>query len=331
MEDKIAKLLASCSKINFGDIRLSQGEKQFCHEWNKEIIVLCKSLPVSTQTDALLFFMKYAKTSLEKLNLFRMYYVPAWSIIYWLFQSGPGAKQLNQIDIKNAKVAHFMTMFLHALDDHLTDHQLPVNHLTLLLRSHAWMIMNNALSALADGIDGGQKIIQRFIDDYYYSIRSTEEIGSLDHYCNRFKNQMATWLIVPFLMTKKMTADAKFSDAVQAAYGSFGLAWRMLDDIKDIEVDLINGVQSSIYVCLSKDLQNSRVKASGKEKEGIHSRHVQACLDYIYQNNVIQKIKERICRELEYAAFIADNYHMTDLANEFRCLCSPLVYQQEHL
>jgi len=331
MKDKFAKLLASCSKIHFGDIRLSQGEKKFCHDWNRESILLCKSLPASTQTDALLFFIKYAKTSLEKLNLFRMYYVPAWSIIYWLIQSGPGGKELSQKDIHNAKAAHFMAMFLHALDDHLTDRQLPVTHLTLLLRSHAWMIMNSALSSLADGIEGGQKMIRRFIDDYYYSIRSTEEIGSLDGYCDRFRKQMATWLIVPFLMTKKMTADQAFSDGVQAAYGSFGLAWRMLDDIKDIEADLINGAPSSIYVCLSKDLQNYWGKESGSEKKGIHRRGVQACLDYISQNNVIEKIKERICSELKFAAFIADNYHMTDLANEFRCLYSPLVHPQEHL
>jgi len=331
MEDKIAKLLSSCSEIDFGDVRLSREGKKFCHEWNKESILLCKSLPASTQTDALLFFIKYAKTSLEKLNLFRMYYVPAWSIIYWLIQSGPGGKGLKQKDIKNAKAAHFMAMFLHALDDHLTDHQLPVTHLTLLLRSHSWMTMNNALSSLADGIVGGQKIIQRFIDDYYYSIRSTDEIESLDRYCDRFRKQMATWLIVPFLMTQKMTADEEFSDAVQSAYGSFGLAWRMLDDIKDIEVDLINGVQSSIYVCLPKDIQNCRGRQSGGEKKGIHSRYVQAGLNYIFQNNVIEEIKERICSELKSAASIADNYHMTDLANEFRCLYSPLANQQEHL
>ena len=331
MENQIAKLLASCSKIDFGDIHLSQGEKKFCHNWNKEIILLCKSLPPSTQTDALLFFIKYAKTSLENLDLFRMYYVPAWSIIYWLIQSGPGGKELNPKDIHNAKAAHFMAMFLHALDDHLTDRQLSVTHLTLLLRSHGWMIMNDALSSLADGIDGGQKIIQRFIDDYYHSIRSSEKIGSLDRYCDRFRKQMATWLIVPFLMTKKMTVDEEFSDAVQAAYGSFGLAWRMLDDLKDIEADLINGVQSSIHVCLSEDLQNCRGKAGARDKKGVHGRDVQACLEYIVQNNVIGKIKERICSELKFAAFIADNYHMTDLANEFRCLYSPLVYQQVHL
>jgi hypothetical protein len=81
--------------------------------------------------------LKYVKTSFEKLNLFRLYYVPAWSVIYWLIQSDTGGSGLTQVDIKNAKAAHFLAMFLHALDDHLTDHQVPATHLTLLLRSQA--------------------------------------------------------------------------------------------------------------------------------------------------------------------------------------------------
>ena len=331
MEDKIADLLSSCSKIDFGDIILSDEEKKFCHEWNNESILFCKSLPESTQTDALLFFLKYAKTTFEKLNLFRMYYVPAWSIIYWLIQSGPGASGIKQKDIKNAKAAHFMAMFLHALDDHLTDNQVPVTHLTLLLRSQAWMIMNKTLSSLADGVAGGAKIVERFQDDYYSSIRSSEEIDSLDRYCELFRRQMATWLIVPALLAKKMTTDAEFTDAIQTAYGSFGIAWRLLDDINDVAADMISGVHSSIYVCLSNDIKS----CWGKDRQGKIRNETgsygKAILNYILQNRIIEKIVERICSELQSASAIADNYHLPGLANEFRCLLRPLENSQVYL
>ena len=87
MDEKIEDLLSFCSEINFGAVNLTDGEKKFCSEWNSEIISLCKSLPESTQTDALLFFMRYSGLSFgEEINFFRTYYVPTWSIIYWLIQ-----------------------------------------------------------------------------------------------------------------------------------------------------------------------------------------------------------------------------------------------------
>ena len=331
MKDGIKEMLSACSKINFGDVDLTEDQKAFCHDWNKESILFYKSLPESTQTDALLFLIQYAKTSFEKLDFLRMYYVPAWSIIFWLSQAGSAGKGLAPTDIKNAKAAHYMAMLLHALDDHLTDHQLPVNHLTLLLRSQAWMIMNHALSSLAGEIDGGPRLVQRFIDDYYITIRSTETIESLDRYCEHFRKQMATWLIVPALMAKKITADPGFSDAVKTAYGSFGIAWRLLDDIKDIESDMINGVKSSIYICLPEDIRGCLNRNSEGKNRAENAGDVESALLYIQQNKIIGNIKQRICRELESAASIADKYEITGLANELRCLNRPLANRQGYL
>lgn len=324
MEDTIAARLTSCSEIDFGEVHLSVEQKKFCAQWSDESILLYKSLPESTQIDAISFFVKYAKTSFAEFNLFRMYYVPAWSIIYWLIQSGPDGKRLKQKDIQHAKTAHFMAMFLHALDDHLNDHQVPVTHLTLLLRSQSWMLMNNALSSLAAEVDGGQRIVLRLIDEYYSSIGSSHEIASLDSYCDVFRKQMATWLIVPVLMTKKLANDKKFSAAVQRAYGSFGIAWRLLDDIQDIEADMINGVPSSIYVCLSEDMRKCWGKNYREHNGKKHNTCARTVLNYILQNKIIEKIKARICSELMSAAAIADKYNLPGLANEFRCLLRPL-------
>ena len=136
MSDKIEDLLSYCSKIDFGVVNLSSREKEFCNELNIEIFSLCKSMPDSTQTDALLFIMKYFKAFFDKdRNFLQYFYVPAWSIIYWLIQSCPEEKRLKQKDIKNAKTAHAMAMLLHPLDDHLNDNELPATHLTVLLRS----------------------------------------------------------------------------------------------------------------------------------------------------------------------------------------------------
>ena len=136
MEDKLEDFLSSCSKIDFGSVDLSGREKEFYKEFNSEIISLCDSLPESIQTDALLFFMKYSGLSIgHKLDFFKNYYVPSWSIIYWLIHSERPNRRLTQEDIKNAKTAHSMAMILHSLDDHISDKEIPASHLTLLLRS----------------------------------------------------------------------------------------------------------------------------------------------------------------------------------------------------
>ena len=47
-------------------------------------------------------------------------------------------------------------------------------------------------------------------------------------------------------------------------------------------------------------------------------------LDYVLENKLIDRVKNRICSELECAASVADFYSMIGLADEFRCMVSPL-------
>jgi len=329
MQNRFKDLLVTCSEIELGAVNLSEREKKFCSDLNDEIISLCESLPISTQTDALLLLMRHLRTFIgEDLNFFSSYYAPAWSIIYWLANSGSKDNGLSKIDIQNASTSHSMAIFLHPLDDHLNDHEWPVSHLTLLLRSQAWMIMINAFNRLADGIHKGHQMVQDFINDYYAGICGCDEIESLDTYCDLFRKQMATWLIVPVLMTKKMTTDEVFSNAVQKAYGSFGIAWRLVDDLKDIEPDMMKSYHSAIYYCLPHNLKALWDHNAGK-KLTQNSGPTAVILDYLQKNKVVERIKERICSELESGASIADECDVAGLADEFRCLLRPLKNRRD--
>jgi hypothetical protein len=328
MKDKTENPLSFCSEINFGEVDLSSEEEEFRRKFNHVIIALCKSLPDSIQTDAILFFTQYLVTPIgRELNFFKNYYAPAWSILYWLIRIHSGDKRLDPEDIKSAITAHAMALFLHPLDDHLHDGQLPATHLTLLLRSQSWMLMNTALDHLTHGFAGGENIVRGFIDDYYASIGRSEESQALDSYCDLFRKQMATWFIVPVLMTKKMDADEKLTHAIQTAYGSFGIAWRLLDDLKDIETDMLNGNHSAIYICLPEHLQAYWDKGVPKKYNG----RAEIILDYIHEHRVVNTITERLCSELESAAAIVDGCHMKSLAHEFRCLLRPLKNRRNPL
>ena len=172
MEGRIRDLLLYCKTIDFGKSKLSKREKTFYQRFSKEILSLCRSLPESAQTDAMLFLMKYSGVNLgDELDFFANYYPPVWSILYWLSHNPASrARRLKKGDVTNAVTAQSMAMFLHSLDDHLTDRQVPVSPLTLLLRSRAWTVMDRAFRVLADGVRAGRK---RFDVSWMTTIRAS--------------------------------------------------------------------------------------------------------------------------------------------------------------
>jgi len=325
MKGRIRDFLLYCETIDFGKGELSKMKNTFYRRFNNEILSLCRSLPESVQTDSMLFLMQYSRLNLgDELDFFANYYPPAWSILYWLsHDSTLLAKRLKEQDVSNAVTAQSMAMFLHSLDDHLTDGQVPVSHLTLLLRSQAWTIMNRAFGNLAEGVPAGERTVKRFIDDYYASIQDSKGIKSIDSYCDLFRRQMAIGMIAPILLSMKMTGLSDFTRDIEMAYGSFGIAWRLLDDIRDIGDDIEKGAHSSIYFCLPEQVRthwdNNTVRNRAAAKD---SRN--AVLDHVLENSLVEKIKGRICAELETAASIVEAHNMIGFAKEFRCLAHPL-------
>jgi hypothetical protein len=281
-------------------------------------------LPRSMHTKAALFLMEFLHTSfIGGLNFVNYFYTPAWSTLFWLIRSCRDKKELDPKYIEDAKTGHTMAMFLHAFDDHLTDGQLPVTQLALLMRSQSWMIMNRAFKRLAKGVEKGAAIVRDFIDDYYSSIGTSDQIESLDSYCAFFRKQMATCLIVPVLMAKRMYANEEFASSLQAAYSSFGIAWRLLDDLQDIETDMMKGVHSSLYTCLPDEIRKGwdRVKEGKADGRGGSAGQV---LNHLLASGAIDRIRQRIYSELASAASIADSCSMSGLADELRCLLKPL-------
>lgn len=330
MDNKVIDLLSYCSRIDFGTVNLSREEEEFRGELNREMLRLCQGLPRSMRTEAALFLVEYLHTSfIASTNFVNYFYAPSWSILFWLHRFCPNNRKLN-LRMKDAKTAHTMAMFLHALDDHLTDGQLPLTHLALLMRSQSWMIMKEAFKRLARGVDQGTAIVSDLIDDYYSSISKSDGTHSLDSYCNFFRKQMATWLIVPMLLARRIAAEEEFFRSIQSAYYSFGIAWRLLDDLQDIEKDMTRGFHSSIYVCLNEDLKGWWDMGTAEKKDE-NEEYVQTILTYVLEKRVIQRIKKRVCSELESAASIADSCNISGFADELRCLLEPLKNGQNPL
>jgi len=131
---------------------------------------------------------------------------------------------------------------------------------------------------------------------------------------------MATWSIVPVLLTKSINTGPKGTGAIQSAYESFGIAWRLLDDINDLQTDMMQGLKSSIYTCLPEDIKVYWDKGCDDKNYNV----TKVLFKYILENGIIEIIKERICNELYSAASTADCFNMAGWADELRCLLGPL-------
>lgn len=324
MDNRIEKLLSLCSRVGFGTVENSREEKIFRSQLNREMLLLCRSLPESKQTEAVLFLAEHLKTPFRGgFDFMDYFYTPAWSILFWLLQSSSDNNRPAPEYVSSALKGHVMAMFLHALDDHLIDGQLPFTHLSLLIRSQAWMIMNLAFEQLSKEVEKGAELVHGFFNDYYLSISLSNEFESLEEYCAIFKKQMATWLVVPVLVARKICADEAHPRAVEAAYCSFGVAWRLLDDLQDMEKDMDRGVHSSIYVCLNENIKQVWNKNANKYNWK-NDKYRKIILDYIIEESVVYTIIERACSELETAASLTDACFMPELADEFRSLSIPL-------
>ncbi|MFH0997211.1 MAG: hypothetical protein V1844_17205 [Pseudomonadota bacterium] len=301
-------------------------ESTFYRRFSNEILSLCRDLPKSLQTDAMLFLMQYSGLNPgDKLDFFANYYPPVWSILYWLnCEYTLTAKRLTKGDVANAVTAQSMAMLLHSLDDHLIDGQVSVSQLTLLLRSQAWTIMNRAFCNLVEGVPAGVKTVQRFIDEYYASFQEPKELKALDTYCDLFRRQMAIGMVAPILLSMKRTCISDFTRDMEIAYGSFGIAWRLLDDIRDIDDDIKKRSHSSIYLCLPEKLRTHWNNNAFRSREAAKDS-TKAIFNHILEHSIIDNIKERICAELESAASLVEAHNMTGLAREFRCLAHPLM------
>jgi hypothetical protein len=255
----------------------------------------------------------------EPLDFFKYYYAPAWSVLYWMTTIRDRKGLFSEDEIDATLGCQAMAMLLHSLDDHLADGDVPVTHLTLLVRSQAWLRMNECIDRFCTGIPGGIDIARGFMSDYFSGITEKEVPLSLDLYCDLFRKQMATWVIMPVLAARKSGGDESFVWGIRSSFESFGIAWRLLDDIQDLEADMAKGARSSIYVYLGEEgrtLWDSRGQSTEHGSDKIYGM--------IRDARVLETIAARIVSELDHAAGLSAGSGLAGLAEEYRNLVGPV-------
>jgi hypothetical protein len=232
--------------VTFGTIELTTQETEVLHSLNSAVLDLCRELPTALQNDTLLFLMQYTGNSSPlEINFFVNYHVPAWTPLCFLMHNSP----LQQQSIRALAAA----MLLHSIDDHLVDGALETTHLMLALRSALWKMYSTALDDLTRDTAAGKKITRGNINSYYEGVHSQAAFETIKDYCSNFRKEMATWTTVIHAAAVHAGFNSEKQKQLRRAYEYFGLAWRMLDDIQDLEQDYYDGAYSSLYFYLKPD------------------------------------------------------------------------------
>ncbi|MBP8987382.1 MAG: hypothetical protein KBG92_06235 [Spirochaetes bacterium] len=321
-----------CNTIDFGRYPLDMPCTSFYDLLNSAVIDLIRTIPRSAQLPVMMFFLYYAGLKPgDKLDFFHNYYSPIWSIIPHILKKQENTL-FSEILINHAAGTHAMAMLLHSLDDHLNDGDLSSNHLTLLIRSQAWKLLHDHLEPLTSAVTGGRELADDCLDSYYGSIISQVCPENLEEYLDLFRHQMATAFIVPLLLAHRYDNSA-LGNAVHIALESFGIAWRILDDIKDLEIDFLAGSVSAVSLSLPeegkrlwreiKDPEHFKIKNQSKVTVE-NERRFQILESIIQDCGIITALLKRILKEIDNATNNAEKAGLLDLAAELRLIASPL-------
>lgn len=323
MKDRKGRHFDLLGTLDFGEVCLSVDQKNFYDGLNTAILSVIQSLPQSVQIDALLALARHLEIPYEKkCDFFKGFYAPSWSILYWIAVSLGARAEFSLKDTYPYQAVHAIAMLLHLWDDHLNDGDLPASHLTILIRSQMWMMFKQTLDKLVHGSERDAIFVRRCLDRYYKSIENSNPMASLDAYCEQFKQQMSLGYIAPVLLSRRMTPDVDLVNRVRSALGSFGCAWRLLDDLHDVPCDIQSNTKSAVHVCLSdgaKRLWNRW--APGQHLDNSRDNAITRAIE---AESIVERIAGRICAELDAGTTHAAAARLEGYADELQVLAAPL-------
>jgi hypothetical protein len=146
-----------------------------------------------------------------------------------------------------------------------------------------------------------------------------ETVESLAAYCERFRQQLSTTLVLPMILADRTDHDAA---AVQEAYEAFCIAWRLLDDLRDCQEDALAGELSGVYYLLPLEQRQAWQGCRGLEPAAAAWQQLS---QYLELSGVLPAIVREILAWLAIAQAAAERANLAGYAGELRQLAVPLV------
>lgn len=203
------------------------------------------TLPRALQHEAAALLDGYGAGKLSFIGLF---YPPSWSFSC--------ERPLADAQRRLAERVQAHALLLHLWDDHLCDGQLAPDLVRLHLRTIAWQRFEADARALARARGRGEELVDAALERYFGSGaihgqgQGRPEVGGLDAYLDRFRDEVAIWTLVPELID-----EAPYPSPLSAAVEHFSVAWRLLDDIQDTHEDLLADHRSAVWWACDAELR----------------------------------------------------------------------------
>jgi len=279
--------------VDFRPLSLDPRIEALADEMEFEIWRIVTLLPPSLASEAARVLSGYPGPGRRFIGLF---YRPVWSVLHWLEEDAA---------VRAAAVrVHALALLLHLWDDHLCDGQLPIDIARLHFRSLAWREMEAALPP--DGSTAEN--LWALLATYLEAIHAPEPAGSLEAHLERFERQMAIWRAAPRMLAARR--GARVAALLDEALQHFCVAWRLIDDIQDIEEDRATGQDNCVRLALS-----GPAAARWDASRGVAPQALPAGVDGALPD-AVETILRRAREALRQARAKAAEAGLTDWADE---------------
>ena len=297
-------LQEACAALEFQPVELDSSRRSLRTTLNQQLPLLCQAMPTPMQGAAIRDLQAaYAGHSpLGLAKFFDKFYAPTWTVLHWLHCVRP----LTDTMFGFAVEGQAMAMFLHLLDDHLADGQLAASHLRLQLRTEAWGRYRDCAHRLSLALDPTRAVFDDCTTRYFATIDDSTVVNDLMAYESRFAGQLATGLVIPLLLARHAGIGQSM---VREAFEHFGVAWRLLDDLRDWASDANDRACSAIWYMLD---------SGGRELWRLSSHAGPDPLaQHLLDRQVPQELASRMRDRLLRAASAAESVELRGWASEF--------------
>lgn len=311
--------LSALKSLTFGAVRLA-AEHQPLRNWlNRRIPTFCDRMPAALRDSALLAVQAHVTRyrACHVAAFYDKYYPPAWTVIPFLAGSCGGVAPSQVHDALSAQAA---AMFLHLLDDHLTDGDIPIDNLFLQFRTEVWGEFREASGRLAGMDQEAKRTVESLVDLYFSRIHRPPDRPDLASYEEVFRGQAATWLIAPLLIAALAGYDTGQRRLIRSMYEEFCLAWRILDDLRDAIADAAADRPTAVFHLLPPEGRSVWHNMALDPSDGERSDALLGVL----RSAAYPAAAQVIHTHLATAAHASDELDLAGLGGQYRALALPL-------